>query len=498
MHYWMAMVGNTDRAIVLLPVLLGALTVPVVFWVGSRVFSVRAGLLAAAIFSVAPLAVLSSVYVRPYSLLPLCCLLSVFFLGEGLRGGRGILPWLGHASATLVLLLTHHWTWLVWGAEWCIAASWLVAGPLIGVPRPGRKAVLGWIFAQISITAGYAFWLPAFIHQSRHAGYDAAFNELSSLFQKIGELSIMQLGWYALPAVTALVAAAVCRRVYIGWPREPGRAAEDEPIGFLLFAGVPLVASAAAFVLSRKTNLVIPHTMTTIAPCLLLTISQIVCTLSISRPRLVAAVAGTLIVVVSIRQDVRTKVFKSNAREAAKIVSANFAPNDVVLVLPQWDASSFYYYFGSIDRGSHYPVEDFSGPFHYDDTRLKILDQGPALALARKLERAHDEGKRVWFVFEKSRDVEIVPRLEEPLSSLDAEDYSNVGHIRTAQFERVLYNLYGKPKLFDPMPKRMNRVFDSEVLQTVLFDFRPRNDQVERDEPGPSFATGAYARRSRR
>src|SRR5262249_9056224 len=97
-------------------------------------------------------------------LLPLLCLVSVYYLLRGLGGG-GWMTWLGHGLATLAMLLTHNWSWLV-----LIAEGVAVGGYALW--RGWRRAVspgLTWLV----VLACYAPWAPSLLDQCRHAGHDA-------------------------------------------------------------------------------------------------------------------------------------------------------------------------------------------------------------------------------------------------------------------------------------------------------------------------------------
>jgi uncharacterized membrane protein len=83
MRAWLAVAGSSDAAALVPPVLFGTLLAPCLYAVGARVFSRRTGMIAALLAAVAPLLVEYSAQVRPYSLLPLLCLLSTYFLWRG-------------------------------------------------------------------------------------------------------------------------------------------------------------------------------------------------------------------------------------------------------------------------------------------------------------------------------------------------------------------------------------------------------------------------------
>ena len=121
MRAWLGLFGDSEAAALALPVILGVVLIPVVYWVGDRVFSRRTGLIAAAFVAVVAGARPLLGMVRPYSLLPLLALLSVYWVvGRAERGEAR--PWVAHVIATLAMLLTHNWAWMVLGAEWILSS----------------------------------------------------------------------------------------------------------------------------------------------------------------------------------------------------------------------------------------------------------------------------------------------------------------------------------------------------------------------------------------
>src|SRR5579871_5867422 len=108
-----------------------------------------------------------SAQVRPYSLLPLLCLLSVYFLWQGLTtSGKG--AWTGYTLATLALVYTHNFSWLV------VLGEWVAVGLCFGLPAlraQGQAGRRGFLLSQALIVAGFAPWMPVLLYQARHAGY---------------------------------------------------------------------------------------------------------------------------------------------------------------------------------------------------------------------------------------------------------------------------------------------------------------------------------------
>ena len=134
---WLGLFGDTEVAALALPVLLGVVLVLALYRTGSETFGRRTGLVAAALAASAPMLAWHSALARPYSLMPLLCLGSVAFLERGLRGGR-LRTWVAYAAATLAMLLTHNWGWLVLAGQWAVVLPWL------SLRRAARRRWAGW------------------------------------------------------------------------------------------------------------------------------------------------------------------------------------------------------------------------------------------------------------------------------------------------------------------------------------------------------------------
>ena len=80
MRGWLGIFGDSVPAALSLPILLGTALIPAIYYVASRVFSSYTGLIAASFVTVSPVLANHSGQARPYSLLSLLCLMSVYLL----------------------------------------------------------------------------------------------------------------------------------------------------------------------------------------------------------------------------------------------------------------------------------------------------------------------------------------------------------------------------------------------------------------------------------
>lgn len=137
LHYllvwgWSRVFGTSEAGLRSLSALFGTLTIPMLFALGRRAFSPRAGLIAAALATVSPILVWYSQEARSYALLVLLASVSLYFFVRALeeRSSRMLVYWSVSASLSL---LTHYFALFVIIPQ----AAWLL---LRSTPR--RPALL--------------------------------------------------------------------------------------------------------------------------------------------------------------------------------------------------------------------------------------------------------------------------------------------------------------------------------------------------------------------
>ena len=172
----------------------------------------------------------------------------------------------------------------------------------------------------------------------------------------------------------------------------------------------------------------------------------------------------------TIRAELRN--IRSNGREVAPAVAERDRPDDLLLVTPQWIASSFYYYYPGDTPGVDYPTEPFRGPIYYDDLKQRLLDPNRFDRLKARLTRAHRDGQRIWLVTERglepggdlpeSADLGTLPGLT---------TYHKVGEARARQLRAHLDELYGPPRT-DAVP--VDNRTGPEILDVYLYERKNR------------------------
>jgi hypothetical protein len=457
---WLDQVGDSDAAALALPVLLGTALVPATYVLGARLVSWPGALIAAALVAASPVLAHHAALVRPYSLLPLLALLSVFALWRALDEG-GARWWAVHAASTLAALLTHNWAWLLLGAEWAAALACLRWRG--GQPR--RPVVLGWLAAQAAIVLGFAPWMPALLRQVRHAGHGPeSLASLDLAVRTFGEATI-GVPLAAPPAAAwawtiGLAAAASWQVVRLARAGDPAtvRAVRAQ----VLLLGVPLAAFAGAVALSTASRMIFTRTLVTIAPLVLLAVGA-----GLAHLRRRALAPGVLVVAILAvdlgHVAVLLQSVRSNARELAAEVTAAVRADDLVVIVPAWYGSAFHRYYAGAGPVMRVPDDESGGLTRYDDLVPRMLDPGGLAQAKARLAAARAERRRVWLIMDREDILDVMRSEALPVAHLTR---SALVRIRANQVRHHLVDLYGPPRAaLTPLETR----WGDEMLVALLF-----------------------------
>ncbi len=453
MRAWFAITGDSTAAALALPLILGMVQIPVVYLIGARMFSRRAGMVAGALVAAAPWLAEYSAEVRPYSLLPLLVVSASYCLWRGLKDG-GAAPWLGYAVTTLATLFTHNWSWVVLGAEW------MAVGLFLGVPggRPARTIVREWLVVQAGILLAYGPWWAALLFQVQHGGHSPRA--------------------LPLPLRVGIVLAALLLGALAWWKLHQKQQGSDEMYGeqlaLGLCLGVPFAAMAAAAVLSARSNLLMGKCVAMLAPNVFLALAHcLVAAPSLASPRRQRIALGGLLATFLAIGVAALGQSKSNAREVAAAVAAATRADDLIVIAPGWLASSFNYYYQPDNAQIDYPYPGRTGAVLWDDWQDRYAKPDDLRQARTLLARAHQDGQRVWLITLQDFETDAVAD-DETLPPW-ADSAPGVVQARTNQVRRYLQSLYGAPaEAVASGPP----VAGTEVLRAMLFT------------PGPTSSTG--------
>lgn len=162
LHYWMALFGDSEVAVRMFSALGGVATVALVFAVGRRWVSTRAGALAAVFAAASPMAIFASQQARMYSWLPFLALAAVWQLVRYLESDRPR-HLVACLVATTLALYTHNF------------AFHLLPVLAVVVAASGRLWTRwrAWALSAAAIALAYAPWLPTFLKQAANENHYA-------------------------------------------------------------------------------------------------------------------------------------------------------------------------------------------------------------------------------------------------------------------------------------------------------------------------------------
>jgi hypothetical protein len=348
LRLWMGVAGDGPTALRLLSVVCSLILIGVVYLIGAREYSRRAGLWAAFLVAIAPAQVLYSQQVRMYTLLPLFSLTAWWFLVRYLRHGRARDFGLSMA-ATAAALYTHNFAVYVPLVHVVLV---LVSGQIF---RRFRM----WVFAVGVLLLAYAPWIPTLLDQVanryHYAWYlplwkeygllGAAFNTLKS-YSPAGSFIIYEnvgaLEWYGVPAIVS-TSFAVWGAIVLARKR-----GEISLVGAVWLPAACVVPMAAAFAVS---SILTPHYVPgrvdqMMFPCFALLAAVGLAALDpawLRRAIVPMFLAVAIIGKGSLYPDYREFGFDGTDADLAEAVLGELRPGDVVLCTSLTRASLEYY-----------------------------------------------------------------------------------------------------------------------------------------------------------
>jgi uncharacterized membrane protein len=345
LHFWDKAFGS-DWGLRFFSVAVGLVTIPPVYWVGRRLFNTRVALLAALAAALSPHHIVVSRTVRMYTLLPLVSLLALYAvyrfvtLPAAVTARAKHAAWLGVVFSFALVLYTHNV-----GAFLVLSMNCFVAVEMLW-RREMRRLLWPWVASQAVAALLYAPWLPALAQQLRSQGavmgpWLARQSRLGNALRLFNEVT--GLSW---PAGTPWLWMAVCalgvftvrfRRTlvacYLRFSTE---------LNLILFGFVGPILLAA--LLTPRSIGVIPSYVTLVAfPAMCFLVARGV---DAVRPRALGVLLLLALTVVWVRTVSVTYVRRtSNLREVATYVAEHVAPQDVIVIAPDYLASTFNYYY---------------------------------------------------------------------------------------------------------------------------------------------------------
>jgi mannosyltransferase len=432
LHLWLR-VGDTETVLRLLSVMLGAMTIPVVYLLGRCLAGRAAGLLAALLFATSPLHVWYAQDARPYTLLTLGAVLAMFGTASVLQAGRkadtgpapalspqmsggwlrskGAVGLVAYVAGMGIALLAHNTACTLWIAANVFMAGWLL------FDQQTRSRLLGrWLVAQVAVLVVWATWLPALPAQVGDVlgrFWIAPLNLREAIFiahdlyahktlagPLPGNSLPLILGFGLLVGGVALLGAWSCRS---DW-RLPFT------VAFLL---VPLAGLVIAGWVGRP--VLVGRTLLWVTVPLYLLLALGLVRLLPRRALFATALVGLLGIHALGLRNQFVLAEKESWDEAAAYVGREVRPGDAIFFTANVVEAPFDYYFRGLMVPEHgIPVDP--NPTRWEEVPVTVRDVGSIRALAGRY-------RRVWLVYshewfdDKQR---LVPAALEDVGDLEA------------------------------------------------------------------------------
>jgi 4-amino-4-deoxy-L-arabinose transferase-like glycosyltransferase len=157
---WLRVTGEADFVVRYLSVLCGVLVVALAYALGKR-YDERAGLMAAGLMAIAPLAVYFSQETRGYMLLTALILIATLAALRLVDGDRRTRIWLAYVASMALALYTHYFAAFAWAAI-NVGYATLDFRSLWKL----RKSFWQWLLAQLLVLACFLPWIPNALAQA--------------------------------------------------------------------------------------------------------------------------------------------------------------------------------------------------------------------------------------------------------------------------------------------------------------------------------------------
>ncbi|NOZ04875.1 MAG: hypothetical protein GXP41_00785 [Chloroflexi bacterium] len=337
-HFWVPLVGRGELEIRLISAVAGIAVIPVLFWLGREMFDARTGLLAAALGMGLPLHVSVSHEARMYTLLALFTALSMGFLYRAWRDGQRK-DWGAYVVFSLLALYTHNWALLVVASQ----GVWSLFRLLWN--REERKGIRSWFVSEVMIVLGYLPWVPVLLKQNQRlvvaGSWLAQGSRVGNLFRIANEMTGLAFSggrYYLWLLLFFLGAFSLVRdRESLSFRLDMKAA----PTLVLACLAGPLLL--AVFLTGNGLGVVPSYATMAVYPALCLLLARGVFGLRF-RPLMVITVAiiallWARVLIPEIGQPT------SSLREVAAFVEQNSRPGDVIVIAPDYLATTFNYYY---------------------------------------------------------------------------------------------------------------------------------------------------------
>jgi 4-amino-4-deoxy-L-arabinose transferase-like glycosyltransferase len=160
LHYWMAVLGQSEFATRFLSLLFGVISVPIIYQLARSMGRPNVGILASTLVAINPFQVWHAQDVRNYTVWPALSMASLVFLLLALREGR-LKYWVGYVGLALLSVYTHYYDlFLLLFQNLFFLAVVACYSRTKGVPGARRRVpVFTWLISQGFLAVSFVPWL---------------------------------------------------------------------------------------------------------------------------------------------------------------------------------------------------------------------------------------------------------------------------------------------------------------------------------------------------
>ncbi|MDH4209108.1 MAG: glycosyltransferase family 39 protein, partial [Anaerolineae bacterium] len=160
LHYWMALLGQSEFVTRFLSLLFGVVSVPLIYQLGRSMRQPKIGLLAALLMAINPFQIWHAQDVRNYTVWPALSMASLAFLLPALRHGKPK-HWLGYTAMALLSVYTHYYDlFLLLFQNLFVLALVCCQRRQKGIPWAQlRRLVYAWLASQAILAIAFVPWL---------------------------------------------------------------------------------------------------------------------------------------------------------------------------------------------------------------------------------------------------------------------------------------------------------------------------------------------------
>jgi len=165
LHFWIRLAGSSEFSLAFLSLAFGVLLIPLLFYLGRRLYGVKIGLLGTLLLALSPFNLWYSQEVRMYTLGASLGLLSLLFLLRLIKsqGRLRKVCWAGYILASALGLYTLYYFAFLLLAQNLMVIGWWLARWAKGKQR---VSLLPWVSSQIGVFLLYLPWLPIAFRQA--------------------------------------------------------------------------------------------------------------------------------------------------------------------------------------------------------------------------------------------------------------------------------------------------------------------------------------------